>query len=235
MNAPPDCSLCPRLVESRRMVVNGGGPLPSRVIIIGQNPGRTEEDQRGPMEPLIGWSGNKLVYYASLARLVDLPYQEEWDGLSKEEQVAVMTTARSTLRRENIVRCRPPPSIKGGGDEAPTAKEIKNCRPFLEELLSTHSPRYIVTLGSPAWKWFGNDNPLSSAHGQPFRYSDTTTVVPMYHPAAAAGGRKPQLAKVMENDWEYLGHVLNDEGDLYWSDYSRRSGDLMRGMGGRRD
>lgn len=223
MGAPLNCQLCPRLVKSRRMVVNGAGSLPNRVVIIGQNPGRREEIEG---EPLIGWSGNKLVYYASLAGLVDLPDEEEWGRLTKEEREGVMTVARQSLRRENVVRCRPPKSLRGGGDEAPTAKEIKNCRPFLEELLDSHSPEFIVTLGSPAWKWFGNDNPLSSAHGltfhmihpyYPFNVHDVTsyTVIPMWHPAAAAGGRRSQLAVSMEMDWTYLGHVLRGDGQYF--------------------
>lgn len=212
MDAPPDCARCPRLVESRVAVVNGAGPLPSDVLIVAQNPGRAEEIDG---EPLIGWSGRKLVFLASLAGLVVLPPEDEWDGLSKDDRAAVFAVARHSLRRENIIRCRPPRSV--GGDDTPTPTEIKNCRPFLEQGIALANPKVIVTLGAPAWKWFNSGSSLSVAHGWPSVWVDqdynARTVIPMYHPAAAAPHRRPYLEKLMKLDWAYLGEFLAGRGN----------------------
>ena len=183
--APEDCALCPRLAESRRAVVNGSGPLPSRVLVITQNPGR-EEEIAG--EPLVGWSGQKLDYLAGLAGL-----------------------APGTYRKENVARCRPPRGPKGDLPLRPD--EIRNCAPFLKASIATCNPAVIVTLGAPALRWFLPNAGLASAHGRPHTWpqpetNDTITIVPMYHPAAAHPSRNPGLAPVLIEDWTRLGTIL---------------------------
>jgi len=207
MDAPSDCDLCPRLAESRKMVVNGAGPY-GDVMVIAQNPGKNEELVG---EPLIGWSGQRLAYLASLAGLVDLPVTSD-----KAEKEIALSVALRAIRRENIVRCRPPRAT--GGDDTPTPTEVKNCRGFLLSELANHPPKVIVTLGLPAWKWFHADSPLNVSHGLPHQWTHPLTgtpmtVIPMYHPALAHPARKPKMHEVMMMDWRYLGSILRGEGD----------------------
>jgi len=142
MNAPPDCSLCPRLVESRVAVVNGKGPIDAEVLIVAQNPGEWEEVLGYPLCEK-GWSGRKVR-----DKLLPLA------GLTAEE-----------VRWENIVRCRPPRMPKGG-DYPPTAKEVSACRGFLLSTIQAVGPKVIITLGAPALDWFFPDAKLSNIHGQ---------------------------------------------------------------------
>jgi len=194
LNAPPDCSRCPRLVGSRRAVVNGSGLLPSRVLVIAQNPGREEEVQGAP---LVGWSGKKLDYLAGLAGLTPGSY-----------------------RKENVVRCRPPRGK--GGDLPPKPDEIANCTPFLRAAIEACHPEFIVTLGAPALKWFFPLGKLETWHGRVIEWTEAlpegvereggiglcAKLVPMYHPAAAHPARNPGLATVMCEDWTRLGELL---------------------------
>lgn len=179
MLAPPDCARCPRLVGSRKVVVNGFGPLPASIWLVGQGPGREEEKQG---RPLCGWSGERVDYLLELA------------GVDP-----------STVRRENITRCRPPRGPKG--DLPPTPEEIRSCAPFLTEALAEHPPRYIVALGAPAAKWFLSDCKISQDHGRAFPWGNAT-VVPMYHPAAAHPSRNPSLSTIIIEDWKRFGEFL---------------------------
>ena len=206
-NAPSNCNFCPRLAASRHAVVNGAGPLPSRVLVVAQNPGREEELQGAP---LVGWSGRKLDYLAGLA------------GLHP-----------GTYRKENVCRCRPPKGPKGDLPLKPA--EIANCAPFLRAAIVACQPEIIVTLGAPALRWFVADGKLDQTHGKVqevyLEYSDNSLprilcdsdnrvagggdllhrkviVVPMYHPAAASPNRNPGLATIMVEDWTRLGGLL---------------------------
>lgn len=210
MDAPKDCSLCPRLVESRVAVVNGKGPMDAEVLIVAQNPGEWEEVLGYPLCEK-GWSGRKVR-----DKLLPLA------GLTPEE-----------VRWENIARCRPPRMPKGG-DYPPTAKEVSACRGFLLSTIQTVAPKVIITLGAPALDWFFPDAKLSSVHGQRLEWEyvvcncgnaggvnrvdcdldcvgtvHSCVLVPQYHPASATPNRSPKLALVMTHDWEQLGEYLN--------------------------
>ena len=75
------CTAC-RLAETRTQAVPGEGPVPARVMFIGEAPGATE-DKRG--RPFVGRAGKFLEQL--LARI----------GLSREEVFI-----------SNVVKCRPP-------------------------------------------------------------------------------------------------------------------------------
>jgi len=191
MPAPHDCSTCPRLVESRNMVVNGFGPQPAAVMVIAQSPGAQEEreDVGRPLYEL-AFSGRKL-------RTKLMPRA----GIDP-----------AAVRFENVVRCRPPRQPNHRGDHAPTPAEIANCRTYLLEEIERTEPRLIITLGAPALKWFFLQLKLDHVHGRPLDWYNaemghTITVVPMYHPAAAAPGRNAGLVQVMHNDWDRLGEA----------------------------
>ena len=141
VSAPPDCPLCPRLCRSRKAVVNGYGPLPARVLIIAQNPGREEEAQG---RPLVGWSGRVL----------------------RERLLVLAGIDPESVRYENIVRCRPPRKADGKGDDVPKAAEVAACRGFLEAAIAACQPEIIITLGQPALAWFIPGGKLSALHGR---------------------------------------------------------------------
>lgn len=77
-----DCEKCPHLVESRSQIVNGVGPNDADIVLIGEAPGKSE-DQSG--KPFTGRSGTVL------------DEELESNGLN-----------RNNIRITNVVRCRPP-------------------------------------------------------------------------------------------------------------------------------
>ena len=61
----------------------------------------------------------------------------------------------------NLVKCRPPK------DRAPSAAEIKACRPYLEQELSELDPAYVVTVGVPPTKTlFRGKAKINQFHGE---------------------------------------------------------------------
>jgi uracil-DNA glycosylase family 4 len=76
------CERCPELVESRSRIVNGVGPADADLLLVGEAPGRQEDDGG---EPFVGRSGTVLD-----------------EGLQKAG------LARGDVRITNCVRCRPP-------------------------------------------------------------------------------------------------------------------------------
>ena len=147
------------------------------------NPGMNEELPCN-LRPLIGWSGERLEVLAEHAG-IDL----------------------AKCRLENIARCRPPRGTDG--DMPPTWEEINNCAPFLDESLVATRPKLVITLGELPMKAFlGKGVKFSQVRGKRqtvTRAGLTFDVVPLYHPAAAAGGRNPKLVGVMIEDWTRLG------------------------------
>ena len=55
----------------------------------------------------------------------------------------------------NIVRCRPP------GNRRPTAEEVSNCLPFLENILRKARPEVVLLVGASATTAFCGDGSLS--------------------------------------------------------------------------
>lgn len=78
-----------------------------------------------------------------------------------------------------IVHCAPP-------DNKPTPDEIKNCQPYLEELLSSRKWRAILCLGSMAWnqvhRVMGRRAP-KFGHGVVSADFGATPIVASYHPS----------------------------------------------------
>lgn len=172
-NAPPDCSACPRLCASRKAVVNGWGPGNADIMVIGQGPGK-EEERHKPPQPLVGWSGRRLVYLFAVAGVIPMP---DLAAMSRIEVREWYQEARTSLpvRLENITRCRPPRTKTG--DLPPKPEEIANCRGYLEATLAEVRPAFVITLGAPALKWFRPDGKIAEIHGKPFTWRPSNDVL----------------------------------------------------------
>jgi uracil-DNA glycosylase family 4 len=139
--APPNCTLCPRLVAYRREneasepewfngAVPSFGDPQARLLIVGLAPGRSGANRTG--RPFTGDFAGDLLYATLISyRFARGRYEARAnDGLSLKD---CMIT--------NAVRCVPP-------GNKPTPPEIATCRPFFVARLS-HLPnlRAILALG----------------------------------------------------------------------------------------
>ena len=167
------CTRCP-LCKSRNRTVFGVGDHRARWLLIGEGPGRNE-DQQG--EPFVGPAGKLLD---NMLQAIDLKRGEN-------NFIA------------NVVKCRP--TDANGRDRAPAPEEIAACRPYLERQIALVQPTLIIAFGKvAAHSLLGCDSKtaLAALRGSVHRRNEIPLVV-TYHPAYLL--RKP-LDKSMS--WQDL-------------------------------
>lgn len=153
------CALC----ETRTNVVFGSGNPLADVLIIGEAPGKNE-DQMG--EPFVGAAGKKLQALLEIA------------GLS-----------RNDIYIANIVKCRPPNNRNPKPAEITActphlARQIEAINPAIVVTLGTFSSQYVLDTKDPITKLRGT---VVEKRGAPY------AVLPIYHPAAAMYDPKKQV------------------------------------------
>jgi len=179
------CTKC-RLHLTRKHAVPGEGPLNARVMLIGEAPGRVEDEEG---RPFVGAAGRLLNELLSMA------------GLSRGE---VYIT--------NLVKCRPPNNRDPMPDEVESCRQylvsqILIIKPRILVTLGRHSTREILSMSGRKV-----DN-VGSVRGRVHRVriSDLEVVVlPTYHPAAAL--YNPRLRRIIEEDFARLGDMIKRGG-----------------------
>lgn len=168
------CTNC-ELHQTRNNVVVGSGNLDSRIVLMGEAPGR-KEDESGL--PFVGAAGKLLDTLLASA------------GLKRED---ILIT--------NVVQCRPPKNRRPKKSEIKACEhflveKIAVLRPKIIAPMGNSSLSYILN-------HYGKEKAvIGDIHGQPFVTEEPwgkVTVFPLYHPAAAIYNRKliPQLEEDM--------------------------------------
>jgi len=162
------------------------GPTDTRIMLIGEGPGKNE-DKDGI--PFVGVSGREQDHtYFSLAGL-----------------------RRRDIFITNCMQCR---CERGGMDVRPSAVQLAACVPnHLAEEIWTVNPEIVILAGATACGLIGSN--LELEHGFPTYYKGSGlfgwegVVVPMYHPAA--GLRETRFMIPLLEDWKNLGKWLRGE------------------------
>jgi uracil-DNA glycosylase family 4 len=171
------CTRC-NLSSSGSSVVVGSGSLDAAIVLVGEAPGR-KEDESGL--PFVGSAGKLLD------RLL------EASGLRREE-VFIM----------NIVKCRPPRNRRPKKDEVEACRsyleeQLDILRPRVIAPMGNSSLSYF--LGR-----YGLESAvIGDVHGVPLSVQEkwgAVTLMPLYHPAAAIYNRK--LLQDLEEDMKKL-------------------------------
>jgi uracil-DNA glycosylase family 4 len=101
------------------------------------------------------------------------------------------------------------------GNPDPTAADIEEWGPVLEQEIAECNPAYIGTVGRHSTRYLLGDVDMERVHGIPHRLerpipgsslTRTVIVVPIYHPAA--GMYSPELGALVQWDFEQLGKVI---------------------------
>lgn len=138
-----------------RLCVPGWGPMPSKILLVGENPG-AQELKEG--RPFIGRSGQLLSHLC------------EDVGL---DRVAIRVTNRCgcvVMERE---------------DRRPLPEEIAACAPRLQREIELTAPRVILLMGNTALGAYFPGYRIGECYNQYRVTPEGTFVVPSYHPAAA--------------------------------------------------
>lgn len=135
INAAPlhqQLSVCRRCQEAGYQVSAPpivSGPAPARLMIIGQAPGRIENERTGL--PFSGPAGKRLFRWLAEAG---------WD----EDEF------RSANYMTAVTKCFPGSNANGRGDRLPGKAEQALCRPWLEAELALVQPQVVVPVGGLA-------------------------------------------------------------------------------------
>ncbi len=175
------CTRC-SLHKTRKNPVPGEGNLNATVMLIGEAPGRWE-DEKG--RPFVGAAGKLLDRLLGLA------------GFRREEVYIA-----------NVLKCRPPGNRDPRPEEVEACtpfldKQIQIIRPKVIVTLGRHSTRYIFSKAGLPFKRMGD------VRGRAYRAEVlglAVVLVPTLHPASAL--YNPSYRSLLETDFELIGRVV---------------------------
>ena len=157
--AAQDCKGCDLYLNATQAVV-GSGPVPARIMIIGEQPG-DREDIEG--KPFVGPAG----------KLLDKALVEA--GIDRNE--VYVTNAVKHFKYE--------PRGKRRIHKKPTAAEVTACRPWLDAELAIVQPDVIVCLGATAAQAIlGREFRLTKARGELIPHNQAKYVLATVHPSS---------------------------------------------------
>ena len=153
----PTCTRCV-LSQTRQRVVVGSGPLSPALMVIGEAPGR-DEDEGG--EPFIGRSGRLLF------QLI-------------QEEVGL---ARAQCFVTNVVKCRPPANRTPTRDELTACRPWLS-----EQFQLVRSPLVLALGNTAARSVFGFEEGIGMTHGRIVKLGGGRGMATYHPAAALRGG-----------------------------------------------
>ena len=157
-----DCRECLTLAPWRKFPPDVRGNSRSRIMILGEAPGRVSLDNRRPFS-----NPRNLMIRNAVARAIA-------PSMLLPEQILYFT---------DVVKCWP--ASKTGANRSPTTKETVTCttRHLLREL-DIIRPSVIFAFGARATSaLLGNSIKLSQAHGSIRQSPAGARVIPLMHPS----------------------------------------------------
>lgn len=152
------CDKCKRMLEREGVLGLQCGSINSRVLFIGEAPGRLGAD------------------------ISKVPFSGDQTGKNFEELITSIGWSRKQFFITNAVLCNPRDKL--GNNEKPKDSEIKNCSIYLKEVIDLINPKIIVTLGGKALKglhYISKHNIVLKENVATPVYWNGYTVFPLYH------------------------------------------------------
>jgi len=154
-----DCQACP-LWQDATQTVFGEGPAHARIMLVGEQPGDSE-DRAG--RPFVGPAG--LVLDRALAAA----------GLARSQVYATNAVKHFKHRQRGKRRIH----------QRPSAAEMSACRPWLEAEIELLAPAVVVALGaSAAHTLFGRATAVGANRGRPLEAALFSPVLVSAHPSS---------------------------------------------------
>lgn len=157
------CRRCPRMLPPPV----SGGPVLSKIMLVGQAP--------GVKEPVLGrpfaWTAGRTLF----------GWFEEFCRLNETE-------VRSQIYFAAVCRCFPG-KTPAGGDRVPAPDEIRNCSSWMNAEIDLLQPRLIIPVGKLAIAQFLAFEKLDEVVGRSFqlrRNRRAFEIIPLPHPSGAS-------------------------------------------------
>lgn len=152
--------------EKETPLVYGDGLSDTKIVLIGEAPGKNEVEQG---KPFVGQAGKNL-----------------------QEFMGILGLERKDIYITNVVKFRPYRINDGSGrasNRPPTKEEIKVSKPFVKNEIEILEPNLIVSLGNVPLKCLTDDDSatIGEYHGKPIKINFTEKPIilfPLYHPAS---------------------------------------------------
>jgi uracil-DNA glycosylase family 4 len=181
------CNLCARMRGRIKVLSGKNGNIDSKVLFIGEAPGRLGADRTG------------------------IPFYGDQAGRNFERLLQFTGLTRQQIFITNAVLCNP--RDEKGNNTAPNREEVRNCSLHLSILIDIIEPEVIVTLGQCALRSLhiieAHQIVLRQNVRKPAKWGKYT-VVPMYHPGPRAAVHR-SIADQKE-DFSFLGEMLGRRG-----------------------
>ena len=168
-----DCRKCPRMASPPV----SGGPVQSKVMIVGQAP--------GVKEPLLGrpfaWTAGKTLFR----------WFGEACGFDEE-------FFRAHIYMAAVCRCFPGKHPKGSGDRVPDEEEIAACAPWLDREVELLRPDLVIPVGKLAIAQFVQAEKLSEVIGRKTRTAragHSFDLIALPHPSGASTWHRMEPGK----------------------------------------
>lgn len=182
------CSACP-LHETRTLPVFGSGNPSATVMIVGEAPGRNE-DESG--EPFVGKAGERLNEVLALA------------GLSRDEVFVA-----------NVLKCRPPRNRNPRPDEIDACssyliEQLDAVGPKIVVTFGNFATQFVLGTKQGVSEVHGRLFRDVTVSHDGCSASSAVSVYPVFHPAATI--YRPQWRVVLEGDMQRLGDIIRKMG-----------------------
>jgi uracil-DNA glycosylase len=155
-----------------------GGPIVSKVFLVGQAP--------GDKEPILGrpfaWTAGKTLF----------GWFHQACGLTEEQ-------FRNSVYMAAVCRCFPGKK-PAGGDRVPSRVEVANCNDWFEKELQLLQPELVLAVGRLALNQFLAEPRLDRVIGRLFRLSYAGIcfdLLPLPHPSGASPWHRVEPGKTL--------------------------------------
>jgi uracil-DNA glycosylase len=168
------CTLCPGMHKP----VVSGGPVVSKVMLVGQAPGDKEPVMGRPF----AWTAGKTLF----------KWFEETAGLTEAQ-------FRNSIYMAAVCRCFPGKK-QTGGDRVPSPDEIANCSSWLEKEIRILKPELVIPVGKLAIEQFLANVRLDAVVGKLYRVqfaAHSFDLIPLPHPSGASPWHRMEPGKTL--------------------------------------
>lgn len=169
--------------------ITGDGPIPAKILFVGEAPGKNEVLQG---KPFVGMAGKKFESYLNKI------------GLDRKD-----------IRITNTCFFRPIKiTIGKNGKESisnrpPKIFEINLFKEVLDMEINAVNPKVIVTLGNVPLKRLTEFKSIGECHGNIYFNKELNRYIfPMYHPSSLTYNRASEFLEKYELDWLKLKREL---------------------------
>jgi len=170
------CRLCPKM----HAPPVSGGPVLSKVLLVGQAP--------GVREPVLGrpfaWTAGKRLFNWFL----------QWTEVTEEK-------FRAHVYMAAVCRCFPG-RTSAGGDRVPNPAEIEKCSRWLQREIELLEPDLVIPVGRLAIERFVPCPRMDEVIGKQFRaslYEREFDLIPLPHPSGASPWPRMEPGKTLLN------------------------------------